>query len=304
VKITDASITLNHIKGMRVRMGLFKYPGAEEGLQAIHVFDYINFTQVSNQLLLERFPDPADTNTTPQPTPLAGMGRYSNPVGAFRDVGIQLFDIFRDGDWEHSYAIMYGNGNGLNFGDVDGNRDLYLYWSSELIFGGRGPRREGLKIFLWSQDGTRTNAYNRAQEQDRTRSGLGFKYLKKPYRVTAEYMKGEGMIFQGQHRPQHIFNNKEASGYYIDFGWYIPGTSWEIDLRYDSYTRGENHPASAPGDETRYATSTIGLQYHFNRKTRINLEYLMRDFESDTANVEAQLKDVKERFAIQLTHIF
>jgi opacity protein-like surface antigen len=31
-KMTDASITLNHIPGARVRTGLFKYPGAEEGL--------------------------------------------------------------------------------------------------------------------------------------------------------------------------------------------------------------------------------------------------------------------------------
>src|SRR4030067_930270 len=56
VKFTDASITLNHIPGARVRGGLFKYHGAEEGLQAIHVFDYINFTEVRNQLLRERFP--------------------------------------------------------------------------------------------------------------------------------------------------------------------------------------------------------------------------------------------------------
>jgi hypothetical protein len=36
---------------------LFKYPGSEEGLQAIHVFDYINFTWVTAQMMLERFPN-------------------------------------------------------------------------------------------------------------------------------------------------------------------------------------------------------------------------------------------------------
>ena len=35
--LTDASITLNHIPGARVRMGQFKTPGAEEGLQAIRL---------------------------------------------------------------------------------------------------------------------------------------------------------------------------------------------------------------------------------------------------------------------------
>ena len=310
--LTDASITLNHIKGARVRVGLFKYPGAEEGLQAIHVFDYINFTEVTNQLLLERFPRSNDSNQPATPTPDADMNQYSRSVGAFRDVGIQVFDAFRANDWEHSYALMYGNGNGLNYGDNDDNKDVYLYWSSERVFGGKGPRREGLKLFAWYQDGTRTNAYDKTQEQDRTRSGLGVKYLKKPFRVTAEYMQGEGMIFMGQHRPTHNFNDKEADGWYLEGGWYIPGTKWELDLRYDTYTRDENFigpavpppPSSAPGDKTEFNTITVGTQYHFNKKTRLNITYASRDNKSDTAAVEAQQKGVEGRFAIQVTAIF
>jgi len=302
--LTDASITLNHIKGARVRVGLFKNPGAEEALQAIHVFDYINFTSVTNQMLLERFQQEADTNQIPTATPNASMNQYTRSVGAFRDVGIQVFDAFNANNWEHSYAVKYGNGNGLNFGDNDDNRDLYLYWSSELVFGGNGPRREGLKLFAWYQDGKRTNVADRTQEQDRTRSGLGAKYLKKPFRLTAEYMKGEGMIFQGQHRPLHIYNNEEADGWYLEGGWYIPGTKWELDLRYDTYTRGENHPTSAANDESTFDTVTVGVQYHFNRKTRLNLEYASRDNKSDTPAVDAQNEGVDGRFAIQVTAIF
>ena len=303
--LTDASITLNHIPGARVRSGMFKYPGAEEGLQAIHVFDYINFTSVTNQMLLERFPQEGDTNAPPTPTPDANMAQYSRSVGAFRDVGVQVFDAFKVNNWEHSYAIMMGNGNGLNFGDNDDNKDLYLYLSTERIFGGKGGRREGAKMFAWYQDGKRTNANDRTQEQDRTRAGLGVKYLKKPFRVTAEYMQGEGMIFQGQHRPLHIYNNLDAAGYYLEGGWYIANTKWELDLRYDSYTREENHPTSNKGvDESTADTITVGTQYHFNKKTRVNAEYASRDFKSDTAAVNTQQKDVDGRFAIQLTHIF
>jgi len=303
--LTDASITLNHIPGARVRSGMFKYPGAEEGLQAIHVFDYINFTSVTNQMLLERFPQEGDTNAPPTPTPDANMAQYSRSVGAFRDVGVQVFDAFKVNNWEHSYAIMVGNGNGLNFGDNDDNKDLYLYLSTERIFGGKGGRREGAKMFAWYQDGKRTNANDRTQEQDRTRAGLGVKYLKKPFRATAEYMQGEGMIFQGQHRPLHIYNNLDAAGYYLEGGWYIANTKWELDLRYDSYTREENHPTSNKGvDESTADTITVGTQYHFNKKTRVNAEYASRDFKSDTAAVNTQQKDVDGRFAIQLTHIF
>ena len=302
--LTDASITLNHIPGARIRMGTFKYPGAEEGLQAIHVFDYINFTSVTNQLLLERFPQSTDANAPPGFKPDANMAQYSRSVGAFRDTGVQVFDAFKTGSWEHSYAIMLGNGNGLNHGDNDENKDLYLYLSTENVFGGKGGRREGLKLFAWHQDGKRTNAYDKTQVQDRTRTGLGAKYLNKPFRLTAELMQGEGMIFQGQHRPQHIFNNEEADGGYIEGGWYIGNTNFEIDLRFDTYTRGENHPTSAASDESRADTVTIGTQYHFNKKTRVNLEYADRSFESDTAAVEAQQKDVGGRYAIQVTHIF
>jgi len=121
--LTDASITFNHIPGARVRAGLFKYPGAEEGLQAIHVFDYINFTSVTNQLLLERFPSSStssagnppvytttsEPNQAPTPTPNADMNQYSRAVGAFRDTGVQVFDMFKFNNWEHSYAVMVGN---------------------------------------------------------------------------------------------------------------------------------------------------------------------------------------------------
>jgi len=302
--LTDASITLNHIKGARVRMGLFKYPGAEEGLQAIHVFDYINFTTVSNQMLLERFAQAGDANQAASTTPNANMNQYTRSVGAFRDVGVQVFDTFKMNSWEHSYAIMYGNGNGLDYGDNDDNRDLYLYWSSELVFGGAGPRRAGLKMFAWHQDGKRTNPADNTQEQDRTRSGVGVKYLKKPFRATAEYMTGEGMIFQGPHRPTHIYNNEEADGWYLEGGWYIPNTNFEIDLRYDTYTRGENHPSSAAGDETTFDTITLGTQYHFNKKTRLNVEYSTRDNKSDTTITDTQNKDVGDRIALQVTTIF
>ena len=71
------------------------------------------------------------------------MNQFPDSVGAFRDIGIQVFDTFKATNWEHSYAIMVGNGNGLNYGDNDGNKDVYLYWSSERVFGGKG---RGVKV--------------------------------------------------------------------------------------------------------------------------------------------------------------
>ena len=334
-RATDASITLNHIPGARIRAGLFKTPGAEEGMQAIHVFDYINFTTVTNQLLLERFPNREYTPNNDEvslPGPLK-LGGFEKSVGAFRDVGIQVFDTIAKDDWEHSYAVMLGNGNGLNFGDNDDNFDTYLYWSSEKIYGGNGPRRQGLKLFAWNQSGKRlldntNDTTHNPTEFDRDRSGIGVKYLKDQFRVSAEFMRGDGMIFVGPDKPTFYINDDagpvaqdvgngatgEADGFYIEGGWYIPDTKWEIDLRYDVYNRltDDNEFVAGPNTgrsfEMEFETITIGAQYHINRKTRLNLEIADRkaeapDFASGTGPND-NLDGVDTRYAIQLTHIF
>jgi len=321
VTLTDASVTFNHIKGARVRAGLFKTPGAEEGLQAIHVFDYVNFTNVTNQLLLERFPNKRYTaNIGAQPLSGKEFGGFEESVGAFRDVGIQVFDNFKVSDgWELSYAAMYGNGNGLNFNDNDDNKDLYFYLSAEKVFGGKGPKRDGLKIFAWSQDGERTadltagDGHN-PEEYDRERRGLGIKYLNKPWRVTAEYMEGEGMIFLGPHNPNFTYGpgagnpassgaNADAEGYYIEAGYRIPKTKLELDLRYDHYVRLKDDPF-----ETEFNKFTIGAQYFFTKTMRLAVNYEKSDAEVTTlaggAGPNGNLDGVDDRIAIQFTAIF
>ena len=344
-KATDASITFNHLKGFRVRTGLFKFPGSEEGLQAIHVFDYINFTWVTNQMLLERFPNANYTpNVPPQPlppeTPLNGFDRS---VGAFRDVGVQVFDWFKVGnDWELSYAAMIGNGNGLNFTDNDDNKDIYLYASAEKVFGGKGPRREGLKFFAWSQTGKRTadltadsctnpaatfpacgpagsgriSTVHNPVEYDRDRMGAGFKYLRKGLRVSAEYMTGEGMIFQapinstfgigpGQGIPGAPGSGAlaEGAGWYVEGGYRFPKSKWELDLRYDIYNR-------LDGDqfEIEFDRTTVGVQYFFNPRVRVALNYEIRSGEAVNfpagAGPNANVEGIDDRIGIQVTGIW
>jgi len=316
VKATDASITLNYIKGARVRAGLFKYPGAEESLQAIQAHDYINFTEVTNGLLLERFPNQAFT-----PCPVAAaaapvcngatgnLGQYSTaqllagaslngfkaPAGAFRDTGIQVFDAFNVGkDWELSYAGMIGNGSGIEFDNADGKYDKYAYVSAEKKYGGTGPKAEGLKYFAWTQRGSRlidlgngagagagTVAAPSLTSVDRNRSGFGVKYLKQPYRVTAEYIKADGMIFVGTDKPNFYFTSfsdgssatARGRGWYVEGGWYIPNSRVELDARFDTVDRNEDR-----ANEFRFNKWTLGTQYHFNAKTRLTINYEIRDF--------------------------
>ncbi len=366
-KLTDASITVNKIPGARVRVGAFKFPTAEEAFQGIPTFDWINFTDVTNQLLLERYPNNQytpnrnnvdgfnytdDNNTSP-------FNRFDKPVSGFRDVGIELFDSFRVGQWDHSYAIMYGNGNGVNFADNDNNKDLYLYWSSELVYGGKGPFQQGLKFFAWSQSGKRT-LYNPASpapndpepagktEYDRDRSGLGLKYRRGQFRVTAEYMQGKGMIFMGPDNPTFTITapclnatpssapggtappvttcgadptrplladgrKGKADGWYVEGGWYIPNSNWELDARYDVYDRlTDAKKLAGPCDfHFRFKTATLGAQYHFNKKTRLTFNAANRTYDAvdcpapaPGGNPNNNLDGVGNRYSLQLTHIF
>jgi len=323
-KATDASVTLNHIKGARIRAGLFKHPGSEEGLQAIHVFDYINFTWVTNQMLLERHPNSVYTpNIAPQALPPGTrLNGYERGVAAFRDVGVQVFDWFKVGDdWEWAYAVMIGNGNGLNFGDNDDNKDTYLYTSFEKVYGGQGPRRQGLKFWAWSQSGKRTadltnDGTHNPVEYDRDRYGAGIKYLRNGLRLSGEYMKGEGMIWQAPHNPSFGLGPgagnpgapgngafAEGVGYYVEGGYRIPKTKWELDLRYDRYNR-------LDGDrfEIQFERTTLGAQYFFNPRVRVAFNYELREANAPNflpgQGPNANVDGIDDVFAIQLTAIW
>ncbi len=326
VRVTDASVTLNHVKGARLRIGTFKTPGSEEGLQAIHVFDYINFTGATNGLLLERFfnGDGSGTTVIPGAPPTfinsGDANRPNGPVGAFRDTGIQIFDTFKNGSWEHSYAAMIGNGNGITRGENDDNQETYLYWSSELVYGGKGGRREGLKLYAWNQKGKRTLTTEGAGVYDRDRSGLGLTFRKGKHRAAFEYITADGMIFNGTDggavpgSPStagggavtasfNVATTGEADGMYVHYGYAI-NNNWEVDVRYDEYNRLTNSTAG----ERKFETVTLGAQYFFNKKSRLIVNYELRDAEAPNlpagANPNLILAGMDDRLSLQILTIF
>ncbi|MBE0510893.1 MAG: porin [Gammaproteobacteria bacterium] len=302
-RVTDASVTFNHLPGARVRVGQFKTPGSEESFQAIHVFDYVNFTAVTDQMVLERYVDSAA-----EPS-------LNGPVSAFRDVGVQVFDTFNAGGLEHAYAVMLGNGNGISRGDNDDNRELYLYWSTEKVFGGQGPRREGLKGYVWNQSGKRTIAQG---EFDRKRSGVGMTYRKGADRFSAEYITADGMIFDGTaggavagarnnanttNATINTHPEGKAMGYYLDYGRLLT-KKWEVGVRYDVLERMTNNATA----ERHFKTITLGTQYFFNPRTRMAFNYEMRSAEApnlpSTAVPNQILDSMDDRISLQVTAIF
>lgn len=200
---SDASVTLKHIPGAKLRVGMFKTPGTEEGLAAVFVAPYIDFTQMTFQQHLER----RITNVGAELSPAASggaqtdhyQGTPSEPIAAFRDVGAQVFDTLPISDtWDVSYAYMYGNGSGISFNSGNANATHYGYFALEKTYNhkGRGYYTNALKFFVWGQTGNRqlisdsdNNSSTNAVEvnNERNRYGLGFSYHNNGLRVEAEY---------------------------------------------------------------------------------------------------------------------
>jgi hypothetical protein len=314
-QLTDASITLNYIPGMHIRLGQFKTPQGNEAQKAIHTFDWNNFTNAANQLLLERFTDEDGSR--------AGFANGLNgSVGAFRDIGVQLFNTFKKGDREYTYAAMLGNGNGINRGDNDDNKELYLLLSTEKVFGGRGPRRQGFKTYAWYIDGKRTLNYANGvagkQEFDRTRYGVGTTYRKGKLRGAAEYVKAEGMIFNGSDggavpgsvgaggavSSLNYLTDNEADGWHLDLGYKVT-PKVELGIRYDVLNRATE---GAAGLEREFKTLGLSGQYHFSKRTRLIANYEFRDAEAPNlpgAHPANQILDgLDDRLSLQVLTVF
>ena len=304
-QVTDASITLNHIPGARIRVGQFKTPGVEESLQAAPVFNYVNFTNMTDRIINER-----------QFTYSTGNTGRNGSNSSFRDIGVQVFDAFNVKGYEISYALMYGNGNGLNRSDNNKFKDLYTYVSLEKYFSDdKGPRAKSFKIFAWNQDGKRTLTTSptvaTSMDKNRTRSGLGTTFFNGKFRAAAEYITADGMIYGGSSggglpsdgATFSVQADEKANGYYLDLGYrVIP--KLELKVRYDTLNSG----TEVASNERKFTTTTIGGQYFINKKTTLLVDYEMREASApNLASTHAAnkiLDTMDNRIAIQLGVVF
>lgn len=314
VRILDGSVTYNGIPHARLRLGMFKYPGAEEGIQFNAPGNFINYSNMSNQLLLERFFDNDGSN--PNDSNLPGGS------STFRDIGLMVFDSFRQNQWEHTYAAMLGNGSGISTRGNSQGIETYLYWSSEYVFGGKGANQEGVKLFTWLQDGERAlkSGVNLQLEQDydRRRMGIGFTYQRGEFRASTEVVKAEGMIpnsVDSGGLPGRLNNAGTAvSSYNLlpdedAFGWYVACgyrlmERWWADVRYDQLDRA----TEISSNERKFTTWTLGTSYHFTPKLRLLINYEMRSNEApnlpDSAGPNQILDSYDDRLGIQLFCFF
>ncbi len=311
--ITDASMTLRYIPYANVRLGLFKYPGSEEGIQARFASPFIQFTQMSNFLLFEKTPK---TDRSLANTAGSFTGGPERSVGAYRDTGIEIFEQFRlNKKWTLSYAVMIGNGSGLEWENKnEGEYTGYGYTALEYSFDkGKGYYHQDLKTYLWYQEGKRAlEANDRTELYDRIRYGAGLRYYKDGLRLEAEYTSAKGMLYAGPvdtdarlgeenwHYSIEAPRSNKAYGYYLASAYeFYP--KLEAILRYDELDNLRN----AAAKERVFKTMTVGLSYHFQGLTRLDLNYLFRDAKAP-GNTAAQtiLDNMGDIVTLQFTYKF
>lgn len=296
---TDATISFNYIPGARIRAGLGRLPLGEEAMQGIQVFDYINFSNVTDNLLNERFVVPYSTTRPTSPAlgvPLASS-KVEGAVGGFRDVGVEIYDWFKRDKWEHAYAVMLSQGTGIDFSNDanSGNHDVSVRLQTAYVFGGAGPKRDDAMFYVWHQEGQRKFNGN---DYSRVREGIGAKYLRGNLRASGEYIRGRGMIFIGANPPFNdvggatafepvtlvaLADTNKADGYYVDLGWKIT-PKWEVDVRYDQLNRLTN----SAFDEREFTTWTLGPQYFFTPKLRLAMNYEIRKLKVENPDAKGQ----------------
>lgn len=304
-ELAEGSITFNQIAGARIRVGLFKTPGEEEGLRT--AIDYVNFTNVTS-----RFINYQPVAPMPGATLAYGQaGQTTGGVRAFRDTGVQVFDAFAHGNTESSYAVMVGNGSTLNQTDDNNGKAVYgrLQWS--YVFtpssGYPVPDREDVTAFIWHHDGKQQFG---ASDYRTIREGLGVSAVRHPYHLTAEYMRGEGMIlatplFFGDPIPVFPELTNTGYGWYVDAGMFVTQRIM-VEARYDVL---DLLPNLAPMEQ-RFNTLTLGLQYYLSKSARVAFNYEFREFKSPRVttadgglytNAKKVEDAVGNRLAIQVT---
>jgi len=304
VHLTDASLTFKHFP-IYIRAGKFKYPGSEEGWMARFVSPFIDFTTLSNQLMMERFISAESRSGTTY------TGEPSSGVGAFRDSGVQLFGRIDTASQSHiSLAYIAGTGCGISYHDCnDGNPTHYLYGAyDKRLGGGKGYYGEALKLYAWYQEGRRVMEFaDESRAYDRQRYGTGFTFFHSGFRAQGEYVKAEGMIFTGakDYDPDplevswnfQIEAEGKATGYYLLVGQRFLD-EFNLALRYDAYTRMEDSFEK----RREFKTWTAAASWLISKHARLDFNYAVNRYDAPyNTTADKVLERMGDKFMVQLT---
>jgi hypothetical protein len=322
----DASVTFKKFPYLYLRLGQFKIPGNEEGLRATFASPYIEFTNFTNQQLLERQIYQVGTAQTGSQAGGASTTHYSgtpfSAVSAYRDRGAQLFytlPLTLLSDTTLTYAYMVGNGSGIKSTSSGSNETHYAYLAIEQSFNkGKGFFTESFKSYLWGYSGKRTLlSQNEEQTQLQNyaikRYGLGFTYYKDKLRLSGELNSAQGMIYTGAKDNDSDINQQtweiqyaveqenRAKGGYINVQYELQAKKFELFARYDYYDRLSNDTKA----QRLFHTTTLGSSYRLQGATRFDINYIIKKAQAPhNSSSQKVLDNMGNRLAFQFTAYF
>lgn len=307
LQLSDASLSIKVKPGIRLKLGRFYAPIAEEALDIVNS-PYVSFTSFTQNQIQEAFIETATAST------LGGVnlrtGQPAAPVSGFHDSGVQLFDALPWGENATlTYALMWGQGSG-EAGRNGGNGDeAYLFLAHERYLGQRLPWfTESFKVFGWAQSGTRH--INADRDYRRTRYGVGATWRKDRLRLGGEYMRAKGMIQSGivdSDATPNVQNwalqfapdaGNMASGGYLDAGWRVL-PPLELFVRYDWMDL-------LPGSTVlhkEFDNWTVGTSYRIKGPVRLDLNYVAKHARApDNPAAQTVLNRLGDEVSLRLTY--
>ncbi|NQZ17764.1 MAG: hypothetical protein HRT44_00670 [Bdellovibrionales bacterium] len=303
LQLADLSVTFNYIPFARLRLGQFLAPDSNETMKAIHVYDYVNYTNFTIFTMLDwNMPSSGDGTTANRPN-------HSN--AGFRDIGLMLFDQFNLGSTSHTYSIMLGNGNGISRWENDDNMDIHMRYR----FGWDWSKTCHMEWVLWGVNGGRNMIHNgRTQTFKRQRLGTDLELKLANWRIDVGLAEADGIIFHGtfgagqpgisngtQIASFLTLPEENATGYYAGFNYDLM-KQYTFGMRYDQINYGKRVSAN----ERIFDTFTLSTQYKFKptSPTRLMLNYEFRNAEApnlaDTSPINQFLAGVDDRVSLSL----
>ena len=269
VVLTDASVTLSYLPGVRVRAGQFKLPLGEEALESNpNAAEFVNVSTATGQLLAE--------------TPIRD-GAYVAGGSGYRDVGMQAFDTVALGRGALAWAVMLSNGR-MGTLESDEAKDLTgrLAWSPWVGDAHEPAHREELTVSAFWQQGSRTVD---DAEATRVRRGVGVELERSGWHVRGEFIDAVGVIEAGPTFPGAAAS-VSATGRALGGYGYVHYERRRLGggLRYDTLRRN----LDAPADLRVYQTATADLQLELAPRARLLLDYELRFLDAPDGSPDAR----------------
>jgi len=274
-RIVDAYMEWTRFEFARIKVGQFKRAFSfENPMHPITVQNFYSTSQVISKL--SGF---SDRN-----------GCHSSNG---RDIGIQVQGDFlkiNDRNILH-YQAMVANGQGINTGDKDNRKDLIgEIWVSPI---------PGLRIGAsgwtgsYSRNGSGTdengNAISGTKTLSQNRYALSAEYASaSDWTLRGEYLHGTGKAFKSSTESDITVN--EALGDKAD-GWYVAAIAPIIKQTFHAKARYDVYRSMANWESSKNNYS-VGLDYTFLKRVKLNLEYIYvndRSADSNYSMVDCQL---------------